>query len=192
MVNYELKAKSIATEAPDTCTATITVHSRLPDEHPLHQQIGIIASKWAFFEHMLDVIIWDLMPASPDFGACITGQIMGHGNKFLTIIALLKHREFSTSLIGRFSKFMHAVGEAAEKRNRCIHDAWYEEVVTKTVHQYRTANRKDINKGPKKKLSLGFQEVGGQAALIETMSRLDAHITQLDSFRSEILAAPRT
>jgi hypothetical protein len=43
---------------------------RLPDDHPVYNLLGRLASDWSHVEHTLDTIIWALARIEPEAGAC--------------------------------------------------------------------------------------------------------------------------
>src|SRR3954462_14881620 len=56
--------------------------TKLPDDHFFYNLVGRVASEWSYFEHTLDLIIWELATWQTDaltdqIPACITAQIMG-------------------------------------------------------------------------------------------------------------------
>jgi hypothetical protein len=64
------------------------VLSPLPEAHPLYADIGRVAAQWAHYEHILDLIIWDLAATGPEKGACISGQLVGTTPRYFAMLAL--------------------------------------------------------------------------------------------------------
>ena len=126
---------------------------RMPEDHPAFAAIGRVAAEWAHFEHVLDMIIWDLV-CHPEYHprlACLTAQLIGSAGRFRAIISLLneratsnldippnlKHQEAAINLAKRFKALMGRSFDASEERNRIVHDAWFTSKKTGEAAQFR-------------------------------------------------------
>src|SRR5262249_26807541 len=103
---------------------------RPPSDNPIYSLVGQIASDWAYVEHMLDIVIWELAEIEPERGACITAQMMGTYSRFKAIIALLMLRQRLTQkdlsrFINKATDLSNRANGPGEKRNRATHDPWY-------------------------------------------------------------------
>jgi hypothetical protein len=116
---------------------------RPPADHPIYALIGKVASSWSHLEHTLDLIIWELAGFAPDNGASITAQMMGAGNRYRTIISLLRQRKTAVfdKLAEEADALMRRTFDPQEDRNRIIHDAWY--IYDDRTSQFRAMPPKD-------------------------------------------------
>jgi hypothetical protein len=159
-----------------------------PDDHPIYNWIGRIAAKWARFEHDLDKLIWSLTAMPEGIGACVTGPLLGYTNKFLVLVALLKHLNVVENLIRRTMNLFQDAETRVEERNRCIHDAWFHDTGSKTLHQHKSVTRKDVRKKSNEKLTFGLQSKT-EADLAETIKAIGELIERLSILHKEISAA---
>jgi len=126
----------------------VEIHEPLPQGHPFYALIGQISSDWARIEAILDIIIWNLAEVEPHRGACITAQLMGIRPRCLTVLALGTYHGLHKDVLKSVKTFMHESIQPSDDRNRAVHDAWYLEVLTKEVAQFRSM--------PKDELVYGF------------------------------------
>src|ERR1700674_5533818 len=110
---------------------SIETFVRLPDDNPIYSLVGQVASDWAFIEHILDLIIWELAGINHAKGACLTAQITGHHNKCDSIIALETYLGFSASTIKRVEDLKGSLYNVSNPRNRIVHDPW---ILIRTVN----------------------------------------------------------
>ena len=96
---------------------------------------------------MLDLIIWELTQIKPELGSSITGQMMGHSPRFRALLALARTRGLKSALVTEIKKLSERMFEAAERRNRLVHDAWYVSDETKNVAQFRSSSHKSDRHG---------------------------------------------
>lgn len=121
------------------------IQSPLPGDHPYFALIGRVASEWTHFERVLDEIIRDIGDLPEDIALCITGQIMGAAPRYKAIEALGKHIGLSASTIKKVRQLKNNTFEVAEKRNRIVHDPWFqvlefeEESETEKITQLRSS-----------------------------------------------------
>ncbi len=158
------------------------------EDHAIYAWIGRIAAKWARFEHELDKLIWDLSGMEEGVGACVTGPIMGYSSKLLVLVALLKHLAIDEGLIERTMKLFQAAETHAEERNRCVHDAWFEESQSKTLHQHKSVTRKDVKKKANETLTFGMQPKS-EADLEKTISSISGLLERLSNLHTDISSA---
>jgi hypothetical protein len=102
----------------------VQTFERLPDESPIYSLVGQVASDWAYLEHTLDLIVWQLAGIDQRKGACITAQVMGHGPRCDTIIALGSIAGLSSHILKRVDALKGRLFATATSRNRIIHDPW--------------------------------------------------------------------
>lgn len=159
------------------------VISIAPPEHPIYALIGRAASAWAHFEHVLDLIIWDLTGSVPEMIACITAQVIGAGNRFKVIESLLMHRnnpkldQVGASLEGLKKRSFVPV----EDRNRIIHDPWY--LYDTKAAQFRAMPAKDPQFG------VCVVDATSIKNFIETANQLAQKASEI---RSQLAAALRS
>jgi hypothetical protein len=155
-------------------------------DHPIYNLIGRNAAKMSRFEHEQDKIIWRLAGVSDEIGSCLTSAVIGYGNRFHIIVGLMKTLGVKDGLIERMEKLGFVVSDAAEERNRYIHDAWFEESSSKTLHQHRAVSRKEIKKKKGQKMEVGLRP-SSTDKLESTINDIDGHIKRLTALRDEIL-----
>jgi hypothetical protein len=158
--------------------------SRPPENHEVYNLIGRVSSEWAYLEHMLDLIIWEMASVVPPKGACITAQLMGVWPRINSIIALLTfyqpHIPSFEPFIKQVRKFGVDCQGPAESRNRITHDPWYsEQHDDKLVAQHR--------KMPKGNLRYGLEHMDKAVftSLIDAICSLSERARQ---FKNEISA----
>jgi hypothetical protein len=153
------------------------VYRRMPDDHPIYQIVGQVASEWAHLEHTLDTLIWRLAGVAQADGACITAQLMGATPRYRTLIAQLTQRTKSERRFERFIKLvsalMYKTYDIQEQRNRIIHDPWYAEPVASLVGYGAPAQFKSM---PSKGLDFGIADIN-----IESTKQTLAHIKELSA-----------
>lgn len=152
----------------------------LPPDHPINQAIGQIISEWAQFEHVLDVIIWDLAGLDGYVGSCITAQMMGSHGRFKAIESLAAQRRLPKSIQERITRLKNVSTDVQEKRNRIIHDAWFQEVQTTSAAQYRSARTPKTTHGP---------AVVSDEEIAQTLSQIRQRVETIFEIRSDVWAA---
>lgn len=115
----------------------------LPANHPTYALVGRIASEWAHFEAILDQIIWMLSGLDGPTGASITAQMMGSGNRLVTIRTLADEKGVLSALDNRLTALEKCTLEPQEARNRVVHDPWFWEKNSKVVKQHRSKPKKE-------------------------------------------------
>jgi hypothetical protein len=106
---------------------------------PLYALVGEIASKWSFVETLLDNCIGALADIDGGITACITAQMQSFYPKCLTIVALANYRGLPETAKAA-EKLKGKLSEAAEARNRAVHDrVLIETVENKTYKEHRMA-----------------------------------------------------
>ncbi len=124
-------------------------------------------------------------------GACVTGPIMGYSNKLLVLIALLKHLAIKEGKIKRTMQLSQDADTQAEERNRCVHDAWFHETGSKTLHQHKSVTRKDVKKSASDKLTFGLT-AKAETDLAKTVAAISDLTERLSQIHADIAAEPRT
>lgn len=174
--------KRVAISAPATAIAEVgvpDVWQQLPIDHPVYPLIGRVVVAGANLEHALDVIIADLV-GNKHTAACLTAQMMGPWPRYLSIIALLSHKELPKEIASTVKKLEGQTRTWVDERNRLAHDAWMASDRTQKSAQYR--------KMPKGKLTYGLEIV--EIEKIErTLAGLESLRTKALSLRRDILNA---
>jgi hypothetical protein len=100
---------------------------KAPPEHPIYSLIGRVASGFAHLEHILDLIIWELVGSDETKVACVTAQLNGARPRYDAIVSLLKERKDQafSDLVKEVESLKGKTFDHAENRNRVIHDPWY-------------------------------------------------------------------
>ena len=127
------------------------VHTPLPPDHELNTLIGQVASGWAYVEHILDGIIWELVGVEPSYGACITAQVMGIGNRCRILLALAELKHLDKSIVDRITELMRRSYDTGELRNRIVHNPWFLEHQSKTATQFKSMPWSERSYGMKTK-----------------------------------------
>ena len=141
----------------DTLFATIRlrVHTPLPSDHPFYATVGRVASEWAHLEHILDLVIWDLVAyraggLGSNVVACITSQIMGVGPRCKAIVSLGSIYHLSEKKVLKpIRTLMGDLYVVADERARVIHDPWYMDKDSKVPAQFRAMPYSDKRYGLK-------------------------------------------
>jgi len=157
-----------------------SIQQPLPSEHPFYVLIGRVAAEWAKIEHILDLAIWDLCAVDHRLGSCITGQLAGQFGRFGAIQALARAKGFDKKMLGRIENFANSTNTLARRRNRFVHDAWYETGVGQTG-QFRSYSAKEG--------VFGFYEVKSGYAE-ETIALFKQKAAELSELCSELLQGP--
>ena len=176
MIEYKLNAEAGSLSVTGG-EATLSLRSPLPADHPFYAQIGRVASELAHLEHMLDLIIWDLIGGDQRLLACITSQIMGVGPRCKAIAGLAAAKHVDDALIKPIRKIMSDSYGLADRRNRVIHDPWYLEHSSDTPGQFRAMPYSDPRYGIQ---DISKEEIDGLLAEIDVMK------ARVDSFRSHL------
>jgi hypothetical protein len=158
------------------------VHSPLPAEHSFYGLVGRVAAEWAQLEHVLDIAIWELSGIDPAAGSCITSQLGSYAARFKALVALSNHRGLDEKFISRIKTLQNKVGELAEKRARIVHDAWYIEVGTDSVSQFKSLNSKNNE--------FGMNSIE-EATILDLVERIRGRISMVHSLRADMLSAIR-
>jgi hypothetical protein len=161
-----------------------TVFATPLSDHPIYQRIGRVTAEWANFEHTLDMLIWYLVDIDMAVIGCVTGQMMGHAPRLNAIIALLRRANASEELTKLAQNLLNKSYEAANERNRVIHDSWLENLEDPdSIHQFRSMPPKDPR--------FGISPVGGEDAIEDTIKKIQHRVreaAELDTMvREEII-----
>lgn len=125
---------------------------RPPPDNPIYPLVGQIASNWSHVEHTLDILIWELAKVEPEAGACVTAQMMGAYSRFKAVIALLTLYQRRTnrnlkSLIDTATELSQKANVPSEKRNRAVHDPWYDFGNGDLTGQFKAMPHRDLRYG---------------------------------------------
>lgn len=149
-------------------TARIEIHEPLPQDHPVYALVGRVASEWSHFEGVLDLIIWGLAGLSGPIGACITAQMMGAGNRLVTVQSLAQERGIFPKISRQLESLSQRSKNPQDERNRAVHDPWFWEKNSRTLAQHRSK--------PKKEPVFGFVPID-----VQKLEKLIVDITDLRS-----------
>ena len=152
--------------------ATLSARGRLPEGHSFYAKIGRVAALSAQLEHLLDLMIWELTKGEQAALSCITGQMIGSGPRFRAIKALCELRGVSRDTLKSITSMETPIFQASLKRNRFLHDAWFQVSEDSTTRQEQFRNK--TYKGS----DFGFEEVTENHAN-ETMTLIEDHIDEL-------------
>ncbi len=93
---------------------------------PLYAAVGRAASRWASFEHQIQVIIWNLADIESILaGACVTSQIGNSARLLDAVLSLLSLKGATDDDLKPLRSFCERVAKKQRKRNRIVHDEWY-------------------------------------------------------------------
>lgn len=145
-----------------------------PADHPIHNLVGRVASNWAHIEHLLDIIIWEMLGAADPIGACITAQIMGAANRLEAIRALCKLKGIEGESISQINKIAGQIHIPQTRRNRIVHDPWYIGATTDDTAQFKAMPR-DVHQ-------YGIKPVG-EAYIIETLEMIEKRRSEIAALR---------
>jgi hypothetical protein len=119
-----------------------TSYQLMKEDSPYLAAIGEMIVAWAFFEHRLDVMIFNLA-GSKEWGFRIPSQLAGQASKFKAMIDLCRLRLVPEHLIEELNKISQDSTALSLRRNRFIHDPWfdggvqlYKEYVQNKLHHY--------------------------------------------------------
>lgn len=141
---------------PSLNLVTVETFKRLPEDSPIYGLVGQVASDWAYLEHVLDLIIWELAGIKQSVGACLTAQMMGHVPRCEAIIALATHRGLDPSIVERADRLKNSLFQVSTPRNRVVHDPW---ILISTTNsrghfhepgQFKSMARKELRFGASK------------------------------------------
>jgi hypothetical protein len=179
MADHELHAEQLIAGPATFGEVRVTVHSPLPADHPFYAKVGHIASEWAHFEHILDLIIWEMAGVEPAKGACITASIMGHGGRCNSIASLGGLAGISPQIIKRIRSLKSDAFSVADARARIVHDPWYIERGSEQVSQFRSMPFTDP--------TYGMKDIT-DAAIAETIRRIQVLKETAGGIRNDVLA----
>lgn len=164
----------------DTAEFHVKIHTKLPAEHGFYTLVGRVASEWSHLEHILDLTIWDLLRIPPNFGACITSQIMGVGPRCKAISTFGVAHGFDDGLLKPFRKLSQDLFSVADWRARFVHDAWYTEVGSDKPSQFRAMPYVDPR--------YGIHEIT-RGEIDETINRIQELQERAHKMRNDVLDA---
>lgn len=185
-VSHRAKGFRIENVPPDVIIETM---EDLSADSPVYVLIGQITAKWAILEHTLNEVVWKLANIPEKIGACFTAQYMNHSQRLDTIIALSHIHGVPTALIAEAKSLKQKLFDAADARNRAVHDPWLEITAwtsdgnSSQVAQFKSMDKKGLNFGP--------QNIDLKA-LEETLARVNDRIKDCSKFRSAIFSALQT
>jgi hypothetical protein len=132
---------------PSAPVQFLTGTSRDRDYASASVAVGRVASNWAFFEHMLDELLWWLCDLDAQRGACLTSQMGSSYNRLLAIEALIRLRGASAGQQATLQKIASKWHGLNERRNRVVHDplVWNENDNKIAAYRISTKKGSDLN-----------------------------------------------
>jgi hypothetical protein len=127
-------------------THRIRTWEELPDNHPIYNAIGRVASEWAYYELVLDDIIRSLLNIDAMLTTSVTAQIMGVSNRFNAIKALCS---LSANVQKKTESLRQRSYEPQDRRNRIVHDPWFFDPATQETGQFKSMPPKELKYGVK-------------------------------------------
>jgi hypothetical protein len=91
----------------------------------MKEEIGEMIVALAFFEHRLDVMIFNLA-GSKEWGFRISSQLAKPASKFKAIIDLCRLRLVPEHLVEELNKISQDSERLSLQRNRFVHDPWFD------------------------------------------------------------------
>jgi len=121
----------------------------LPAKHSRYALIGRVAAEWAQLEHLLDLIIWNLLTRlDRETASCLTAHIGGYGPKLRTIVALSKMLNLPADIEKKgVNPLVGKLAPVAEERARIVHDAWFGLPRSRHTRQFRSRSSKSAKFG---------------------------------------------
>lgn len=173
---------SYAFEGADSGSIRVSVHEPLPAAHPFYAKVGRVASAWAHLEHLLDLIIWDLMgDGGRQRMACVTSQVMGVGPRCKIILSLgATWPKISPEIFKPAQKLMSDSYHVADLRARWVHDPWYLDKGTEEVGQFKAMPYSDRR--------FGIKAIP-QDTVEDTIEKIEALHVRASSLRASVLHA---
>jgi len=136
---------------------TMTRYVRPPPEDRVYSLVGQIAMEWTLLEQILDGCIAQLADAHATVTACFTAQMIGHVPRCLTIKALARYRGL-IEIEQSAEQLKNVLSEAAELRNRAVHDRVLVESKSKSHFKDHRISKRELKFGLKE-IDLGTLEV---------------------------------
>jgi hypothetical protein len=102
-----------------------TSYQLMKEDSPYLAAIGEMIVAWAFFEHRLDVMISELA-GSKEWEFCIPSQLAKPASKFKAVIKLCRLQLVPEHLIEELKKISQDSKRLSLRRNRFIHDPWFD------------------------------------------------------------------
>lgn len=96
---------------------------KIPDRVLHFARVGVVSSKWAVFEYLVDVKAIELAGLNVSLALCFTSQVIGPSRKMDAYTSIAGQVGVSDP-IKKLGKFRSRVDSLAEKRNRILHDPW--------------------------------------------------------------------
>jgi hypothetical protein len=168
----------MAQEQNDTVVATgvLGVWKPAPPDHPIHNLVGRVASNWAHIEHLLDIIIWEMIGTADIVGACITSQIPGAAGRLEAIKALCMQKSFDAACLKLLNQIGGQINVPQTRRNRIVHDPWYVGASEETA-QFKAM--------PRNEYEHGFKPVDEQF-ILRTLEMIEQNRSQIAALRRAI------
>jgi hypothetical protein len=131
----------------DFLQAHIEIFNPLSDDHPCYALVGLIASEAARIEHFLDQAIANVSGMDHALAACLTGQMIGPNPRFSALLQLARQRALPKEVIATINRLSGRASGLFERRNRAVHDPWWEASSSGAPHQFRGKPKKDETYG---------------------------------------------
>lgn len=105
---------------------------KLRPDNGILAKIGEMAVEWSELERRVDETIWHVLETPADRGACLTAQFVGPGPRCRALMSLCRVANISNDIIEDIAQFKKEAGQIGSKRNRILHDYWFELVDIRT------------------------------------------------------------
>ncbi len=177
----QVKATGVVSVKVTKIDAAIAKQIPLPETHRFYPLIGRVAAEWAYLEHILDLINWDLTKGDKAANSCITGQIMNYLPKFRAIEALAMYYGYDKATVGDIRSLKGKVQRVVDKRNRYVHDAWFLQTIgesTDKVGQFKSYSERDNQ--------FGFAEIK-EKEVLECVDKIRNAAKSASALRSSLL-----
>jgi hypothetical protein len=89
---------------------------------PYFTSIGKVSNAFSHLEFSINDAIWELANVERSAGVCMTAQMIGPGPRNRCLLALLKLRGASQTILDEFNKIGKKIEGLGARRNRYAHD----------------------------------------------------------------------
>jgi hypothetical protein len=149
----------------------------IPEDH--YAAIGKVAANWAALEALVNSSLWQLSKADDEAAACLTAQMIGITRSLDALLALVRLRGGTETMISKINRFQNDTFEYMKKRNRIIHDPWSVNPSTLKI------SRLEIS--AQKRLILGFQPMD-KNEILEFVEKIARHTDRFEEIMTPILS----
>ena len=126
-------------------TSANTTHWIPPEPgNRIYALIGQIAMEWTLIENVLDDCIALIVDVNIQIAACITAQMMGHAAPRCLTIKALAHWRGLPEIAKAAERLQNGLFEAADRRNRAIHDRTLIETKERTAFKDHRMSKNEL------------------------------------------------